>query len=138
MPSLKLVRCAIRPIGSRHPGSTRFVPLEIFGLWDHLMRSRHGFEVMNPRASLWLDMDDSPEAAYQEHQYDRVTEITAFVYSPRDEMFTRACRYFPSTECSSLRDIFLAHYSATDPERHRLPVRERSGIWLHRSLVAES
>lgn len=137
MPSLKLVRCAIRPHGSRAAGSTRFVPLEIFGLWEYLMRTRHGFEVLEPRASLWLDMEDSPEAAYQEHQFDRVTEITAFVYSSRDDMFTRACRYFPSTECATLRDIFLAHYGGEEPEKQRLPVRERPGIWLHRSEIAE-
>lgn len=109
MPSQKLIRCQIRPTGSRAAGSTRFVPLEIYGLWEFLMRSKHGFDVLEPRASLWLDMEDSPETAYQEHQYERVTEITAFVYSGRDEMFTRSCRYFPSEECVRLKDIFLSH-----------------------------
>jgi len=41
-------------------------------------------------------MEDSPEAAYNQNQYDRVTEVTAFVYSQRDDMFTRARRYFHS------------------------------------------
>ena len=49
-----------------------------------------------PKASLWLDMEDSPDAAYTQNQFERVTEVTAYVYSERDEMFTRARRYFPA------------------------------------------
>jgi hypothetical protein len=131
MPSQKLVRCEIRPRGSSYPATPRFIPLEIFGLWEFLMTSKHGFEVMQPRASLWLDMEDSPEAAYHEHQYERVTEVTAFVYSGRDEMFTKACRYFKSDDCERLKTIFLSHYE-TGGTRVQTHVRERQGIWLHR------
>ena len=131
MPSQKLVRCEIRPRRSESAPSMRFVPLEIFGLWEYLMSTRHDFEVVNPRASLWLDMEDSPEAAYTEDQYERVTEVTAFVFSPRDEMFTRACRYFQSQQCEELKSIFLAHYHENGA-RVQAHVRERHGIWLHR------
>jgi hypothetical protein len=131
MPSQKLVRCDIRRRNSTSPPSSRFIPLEIFGLWEHLMVSKHGFDVLNPRASLWLDMEDSPEAAYSEHQFERVTEVTAFVYSGRDEMFTRACRYFRSEDCERLKSIFLAHYQ-TSGARVQTHVRERQGIWLNR------
>ena len=134
MPSQKLVRCEIRPRRSQGPASPRFIPLEIFGLWEYLMNEKHDFEVIDPRASLWLDMEDSPEAAYSEHQYERVTEVTAFVFSGRDEMFTRACRYFRSNECERLKSIFLSHYH--DPtSRVQSHVRERSGIWLLREAV---
>src|SRR5690349_974040 len=57
MSSQKIVRCQLRRAGSAGPGQARYVPLEIFGLWEHLMRSKHGFEVLEPRASLWLDME---------------------------------------------------------------------------------
>jgi len=134
MPSQKLVRCEIRPQGDTDPATARFVPLEIFGLWEFLMTSRHQFEVLNPCASLWLDMEDQPEAAYGEHQFDRVTEVTAFVYSDRDDMFTRACRYFPSEESAKLKNIFLSHYGV-DGSRIQRQVRERQGIWLHRELA---
>jgi len=134
MPSQKLVRCLIRPIRSTLPATPRYVPLEIFGLWEFLMRNKHGFEVVETQASLWLDMDDSPEAAYGEEQYERVTEVTAFVYSGRDGMFTRACRYFPSSECNRLKQIFLTHYREKG-DRIQTQVREREGIWLHRDPV---
>jgi hypothetical protein len=134
MPSQKLVRCEIRPRGSNALPTPRFIPLEIFGLWEFLMTSKHGFEVLEPRASLWLDMEDSPETAYHEHQYERVTEVTAFVYSGRDEMFTRACRYFRSEDCERLKAIFLAHYHGGGLKL-QTHVRERQGIWLNREPV---
>jgi hypothetical protein len=135
MASQKLVRCEIRRRGAAAAGSPRFIPLEIFGLWEYLMSSKHDFEVVNPRASLWLDMEDSPETAYADGQYDRVTEVSAFVYSGRDEMFTRACRYFRTDECEKLKPIFLSHYLA-EGDKPQTHIRERQGIWLHRSVPA--
>ncbi len=135
MSSQKIVRCQLRRLGAKDPGQVRYVPLEIFGLWEHLMSTKHGFEVVDPRASLWLDMEDSPEAAYNQNQYDRVTEVTAFVYSHRDDMFTRARRYFHSDEADSLKRIFLSHY-AGEESRIQTQVHERSGIWIVREAIA--
>jgi hypothetical protein len=136
MPSQKLVRCYIRPAGASRQPTPRFVPLEIFGLWEFLMTRKHGFEILEPNASLWLDAEDAPDAAYGETQYDRVTEVTAFIYSGRDGMFSRACRYFPSNQCAELKEIFLSHYRDRG-EVIGLQVRERQGIWLHREVAAE-
>lgn len=130
MPSQKLVRCEIRHDGNGSGASVRYVPLEIFGLWEFLMTEKHGFSVCDSRASLWLDMEDAPEAAYGESQYERVTEVTVFVYSDRDGMFTRVCRYFPTSDCETLKPIFLAHYP--DGGRISSQVRERPGIWIRR------
>jgi len=122
--SQKLLRCEIRPRGNGGQRSERYIPLEIFGLWEYLMIHRHDFEIIQPRASLWLDMEDSPEAAYQDHAYERVTEVTAYVYSGRDDMFTRARRYFATEECERLKSIFLAHYT-DEGARIQTRVRER-------------
>lgn len=135
MSSQKIVRCLLRRQGSAGPGQVRYVPLEIFGLWEHLMSSKHGFEVVEPRASLWLDMEDSPEAAYSQNQYDRVVEVTAFVYSARDDMFTRARRYFRADEAEQLKRIFLSHYTGEEA-RIQTQVHERTGIWLVREAIA--
>ena len=135
MPSQKLIRCQVRRQGDTGAGTARYIPLEIFGLWDYMMASKHGFEVLEPRASLWLDMEDSPETAYGENQFERITEVTAFVYSGRDEMFTRCCRYFNSGHLQQLKPIFLAHYEDAG-ERLQTHVRERQGIWLMRELAS--
>jgi len=135
MSSKKIVRCHLRRAGSAGDGQVRYVPLEIFGLWAHLMATKHRFEVVTPRASLWLDMEDSPEAAYSQSQYDRVTEVSAYVYSERDDMFTRARRYFRSDEAESLKKIFLSHYQGEE-SRIQTQVHERSGIWIVREAIA--
>jgi hypothetical protein len=134
MASQKLVRCEIRHPRDPNGNSTRYVPLEIFGLWEFLMKNRHGFEINDSRASLWLDAEEAPESAYDEHQFDRVTEISVFLYSGRDDMFTRVCRYFPSSECGALKRIFLAHYPQ-EASRIQPHVRERAGIWIHREIT---
>lgn len=135
MANQRVVRCRLRRTGEDGPGSARYIPHEIFGLWEYLMTSRHGFEVIEPRTSLWMDLEDSPDAPYDGNQYDRVTEVTAFVYSDRDGMFVRVCRYFPSPDCPELKPIFLKHYP--DGEQIQSKVVERSGIWVHRPEGAE-
>jgi hypothetical protein len=131
MGSQKIMRCEIRPAGGAGPATERYVPLEIFGLWEHLMTQRHGFEILNAQASLWLDMEDSPGSAYGETRFERVTEVTAFVFSERDQMFTRARRYFSSDRCEELKRIFLGHYQNADC-RLQPHLRERPGVFLHR------
>jgi hypothetical protein len=131
MGSQKIMRCEIRRVGATGPTTERFVPLEIFGLWEHLMTHRHSFEVLKAQASLWLDMEDSPASAYGEAQFERVTEVTAFVYSERDGMFTRARRYFASDRCEELKRIFLSHYESAGG-RLQTHLRERPGVFLHR------
>jgi hypothetical protein len=135
MASQKLVRCEVCHEGEPNGNSVRYVPLEIYGLWEYLMANRHGFRIVSTRASLWLDAEEAPESAYDEHQFDRVTELSLFLYSGRDDMFTRVCRYFPSGDCDSLKRIFLSHYPQDDAGI-QTRVRERPGFWIHREAVA--
>lgn len=133
MASQKLVRCEIRKEGSGAEPSVRYVPLEIYGLWEYLMRTRHNFEVVGQVASLWIDVDESPEAAYGENQYERVTEVTLLRYSEPDGMFTRVSRYFGTSECPKLTDLLLSHYaSLNEPGSPAPQVKEKSGIWIRR------
>ena len=131
MASQKLMRCEVRREAPEIMPQLRYVPLEIFGLWEYLMTRRHGFQVEDSRASLWLDAEETPESAYDEHEYDHVTEVSVFLYSGRDDMFTRVCRYFPSEHCEVLKKIFLSHYPEGDGGI-QTRLRERPGFWIHR------
>ena len=112
MASQKLVRCEIkRPENGANP-TVRYVPLEIYGLWEYLMRHRHQFEVTDNVASLWIDVDENPEAAYGEGQYERVTEVTLLRYSEQDGMFGRVSRYFPTQDYPELKKLLLKHYES--------------------------
>lgn len=131
MPSQRVVRCEVE----RDETSTvRYVPMEIFGLWEHLMSSRHGFTVLSHQASLWIDAEESPDIRSNESSYDEVTEVTLFVYSDTDGMFSRVVRYFPQENYTKLRDIFLSHYPGQSREGQvDRQVKERPGVWIRRN-----
>lgn len=131
MPSQRVVRCEVERADT---SSVRYVPMEIFGLWEHLMSSRHGFTVRSHQASLWIDAEESPDIRSNETSFDDVTEVTLFVYSDTDGMFSRVVRYFPQENYSNLRDIFLSHYTGRSPEGQVDPqVKERPGVWIRRN-----
>jgi hypothetical protein len=137
MASQKLVRCEIQKEGSKGEPSVRYVPLEIYGLWEYLMHTRHNFNVVRQVASLWIDVDETPEAAYGENQYERVTEVTLLRYSESDGMFTRVSRYFDTEECPKLTDLLLSHYaSVNEPGSPAPQVKEKHGIWIRRESRA--
>ncbi len=137
MASQKLVRCEIRKPESTGAATVRFVPLEIFGLWEFLMRNKHRFEITRSVASLWIDVDEAPEAAYGENQYERVTEVQLLRYSDQDGMFSRVSRYFPTPEYPVLKELLLRHYeSVSDPSAPQLQLKEREGIWIRRDSRA--
>lgn len=66
----KLVRCDM----STHHGEkdVRFVALEYFTLWEHMMRTRHGREFRDYSISLWI-----PDAEFerQPHLYEHCGNI---------------------------------------------------------------
>ena len=134
MASQKLVRCEIRKPDASGEPTVRYVPLEIFGLWEFLMRTKHRFEVERSVASLWIDVDETPEAAYGENQYERVTEVQLLRYSEADGMFSRVSRYFPTEEFPRLKEMLLRHYQGvSDPSAPGPQVKERRGIWIRRA-----
>jgi hypothetical protein len=136
MASQKLVRCELRKpvVGT---STVRYVPLEIFGLWEFLMRNKHQFEVDGSVASLWIDVDENPEVAYGENQYERVTEVTLLRYSEPDGMFSKVNRYFPTRECPELKNLLLRHYASVhEPGSPSLQFRERQGVWIRREVRA--
>jgi hypothetical protein len=133
MASQKLVRCEIKRQGESARSTVRYVPLEIYGLWEYLMQNRHQFEVVGNVASLWIDVDENPEAAYGEGQYERGTEDPLLRYSEEDGMFGRVSRYFPTQEYPQLKKLLLQHYeSVRDPGAPNLQLKERQGIWIKR------
>lgn len=132
MASQKLVRCEIRKSDDAPP-TVRYVPLEIYGLWEYLMRNKHRFEVTTSVASLWIDVDENPEIVFGENDYERVTEVTLLRYSENDGMFSRVSRYFPTSEYPALKGLLLKHYeSVREPGAPNLQLKERQGVWIRR------
>jgi hypothetical protein len=105
--------------------------MEIFGLWEYLMVAKHGFLIRSRQASLWIDAEESPEIRTSETRFEDVTELTLFVYSEADGMFSRVTRYFPSENYDELRSIFLSHYVSAGPVDTQ--IKERPGVWIKRN-----
>jgi hypothetical protein len=130
----KIVRCTVsKKLNGRVERSTRYVPLEVFGLWKDLMTRRHKFEVDVDCASLWFDIDGDPHVDYPEANYEKVVRLSLWIYSDPDGMFHKITRYFPLDSYKHIRARFLSHYADCSKDS-RFPARieETHGVWLKR------
>ena len=130
----KIVRCTIsrNTNGERHE-SVRYVPLDVFDLWNTLMTREHSFDVRVDCTSLWFDIDGDPHVNYAETNYEPVVRLSLWVYSETDGMFRKITRYFPLEAYDEIRPQFLSHYEeyfngAKFPPR----IEETRGVWLKR------
>jgi hypothetical protein len=128
----KVVRCRVCKNGSGPPvESTRYVPLDVYDLWKHMMASRHGFEIVEEQVSLWFDIDGDPHVSYSDADYEKVMRLSLWVYSDRDRMFRKVVRYFPEGDYPDIKPAFLSHYE--EPRNHSqwaARLEERSGVWV--------
>ncbi len=138
MASEKLVRCRVsKRNGSAagHPTS-RYIPLDIFQLWEFLMRERHSFDVSSPVTSLWFERGETSESTYSGLDIEPVTRVELFFFAEEDGMLHQKVRFFPSREKEeyfSIRDTFLSHYREIHPDaRKSLNFRENPGVWICR------
>jgi hypothetical protein len=132
MASLKMVRCSVQP-EAHGEASLRYVPLDIFDLWHHLMTHRHGFRLLSRQTSIWMDLEGVDGPIPAAGRLERVDEVCLHVFSEKDRMFRRICRYFPVAERDRLIRILLGHYAPHVYEDMRRPqITERSGVWLAR------
>jgi len=129
MSNQKLARVDLgRPGGAC---TVRYVPLEILGLWEHLMTERHGFEVRGISASVWAELEGSAGAAGVKVPTERVTEISLYYFDSRIGMLNRVVRYAPAEDAGVVRDVLLRHYGALEDYGNPKPwMREREGVWF--------
>jgi hypothetical protein len=130
----KIVRCTVRKKtnGRRHE-SVRYVPQEVFDLWESLMAGKHSFDVEVDCTSLWFDIDGDPNVNYAETNYEPVIRLSLWVYSDTDGMFRKIIRYFPADSYEEIRPRFLAHYEAYFNGAKFPPrIDETRGVWLKR------
>jgi hypothetical protein len=70
--SQKLVRCQVA--NRYHETSTRFIEINAFKLWEHLMATKHGLKVGEPHLCLWISADEYARGA---EVFDRAGEVEA-------------------------------------------------------------
>jgi hypothetical protein len=128
----KIVRCIVAKNEDQvtHE-SIRYIPLEIFQLWKHLMTEKHGFAIQDGCVSLWFDIDGDPNVSYADTNYEKVIRLCLWIYSEEAGMFRQVTRYFPQDSYEKIRPHFMAHYSRYFAAP-RFPPRmeETHGVWL--------
>jgi hypothetical protein len=130
MSSEKLVRCEIEHEDGSGRG-VRYVPLEMFGLWEHLMARRHGFRIAARSASVWVELEEGVSVAGVRSPVEKVTELCLFVFDPEDGMLHRICRFVPTPELDSVREILVGHFAPAAGDPCPAPwLRERHGVWF--------
>ena len=135
MASEKLVRCELERADGTD-GGVRFVPLEIFGLWERLMQHGHGLRVRSRLASVWVELEEGGATSGVRSPVERVTELCLFVFDSHDGMLHRNCRYVPTAELESVREIVVGHYRDAAPASTPW-LRERDGVWFRPRLEAD-
>jgi hypothetical protein len=111
----------------------RFVPLEIFQLWKHLMTEKHKFSVREETVSIWFDIDGDPNVSYSEANYEKVIRFSMLVYSDNDGMYRKVTRYFPTDSYAEIKPRLLSHYSGYLDSPFPPRIEETCGVWLKRS-----
>ncbi len=130
MSSEKLIRCEIEREGGASRG-VRYVPLDLIGLWEHLMLSRHHFRITSRAASVWVEVEEATASGGVKSAVERVTEISLFVFNQDDGMLHRVCRYVPTADAERVREVLLRHYSTPTGGPAPAPwLRQRQGVWF--------
>jgi hypothetical protein len=125
--SQKLVRCEV--VNRYREGSTRFVALEAFKLWEYLMTEKHGLQVSEPRLCLWLDAATFGEqAALFEHigEIESVSRVVVDLYDAEYGFSQTLTRYARHGDTDRLVEILRSHVPEplNDPEACRIEVIE--------------
>jgi hypothetical protein len=126
--AIPLVRCRLDGREAGAASAIRYVPLTEFGLWRHLMETRHRRRVRVEAVSIWV----SDEAALRVDDQMAVEDLEP-VLSVRVELSgprgVAECvqRFFPAETYPQARAALLSHY---DGERRPRQVVTTPGYFL--------
>lgn len=135
----RLLRCDT--VNRFHEAGVRFVELEHFRLWEHMMRSRHGIEVRHLQLCLWLG-----EATFMRNagpfrhagQVEEVSRITVSIYDERHSYFFDVKRYALAEEAGFVQETLQARISEEIRERGDYEVDLTPGLCVERNIEQPS
>lgn len=115
---IPIVRCRLSGGDAGEPATLRFVPLREFGLWRHLMETRHERQVSVVSVSVWIPEESARwNSGYSDEDLEPVLRVRLEV--PNE---TGVCvpveRYFPAETYPAAQEALLRHFEgAKSPER---------------------
>ena len=112
-----IVRCRLSGSEVGETSNVRYVPLAEFGLWKHLMETRHGRTVSVEAVSVWVVEDAARwNSGYAAEDLEPVLRVRIDVTGP-----TGVCvpveRYFPAETYPVAQEALLSHFEGSERPR---------------------
>ncbi len=134
----KLIRCTLV---TRHgEKDVRFVALEYFPLWEHMMRTRHGSECIDYSVSLWLP---TTEFERQPHLYEHcgnIESVRRFNFELFDDAYHytyTTSRFVPNGDAERFKKAMLSHVPPDILESDRFSYEEIPGFCIEKDSTAK-
>ncbi len=133
----KLIRCNV--VGPHGENGVRFVALECFSLWEHMMRTRHAFECRSYSVCLWVPADEFELKAAVFSHGGTVEAVGRFNFSIFDDTYHytyTASRYVPDVDAERFRQAMLAHIPEDIRRSNRFDLEAVPGYCVEKENVA--
>ncbi|HEY6546690.1 MAG TPA: hypothetical protein VI589_02255 [Vicinamibacteria bacterium] len=115
---IPLVRCRLSGAESDSTNALRYVPLGEFGLWKHLMETRHGRQVSVESISVWIAEESARwNSGFAAEDLEPVLRVRLEVLD-ESGVCVPVERYFPAETYPMAQEALLKHFEGTQmPER---------------------
>jgi hypothetical protein len=130
---IPMVRCHLDGPVEMSARLLRYVPLEAFGLWQHLMETRHGRQVTVEGVSEWLPEESLIEAAaeLESEALEPVLRVSFEQPAPVGLAVTVE-RFLPAETYPEALDALLSHFRAVGKvlatPGYFVPARQPAGV----------
>jgi hypothetical protein len=105
-----IVRCHLSGPLEGSPSNLRYVPLAEFGLWKHLMETKHGRQVSVESISIWVAEEAARwNSGYQAESLEPVLRVQFDVAGP-EGVPVPVARYFPAETYPLAQEALLRHF----------------------------
>ena len=115
---IPIVRCRLSGEGEGATANLRYVPLSDFGLWKHLMESRHHRQVSIESVSIWIAEDAARwNSGFQDEDLEPVLRVRLDVSGPSGVCIPVE-RYFPAETYPLAQEALLQHFQGPSTPEH--------------------
>jgi len=109
MEPIPLVRCRLAGPDEGEAASLRYVPLLEFGLWKHLMKTRHGREVRVEAVSIWVSEEAARwNSGFAAEDLEPVLRFRVDIPGP-SSVPVPVERFFPAETYPEAQEALLSH-----------------------------
>jgi hypothetical protein len=116
--AVPIVRCRLGGQDQELTSSLRYVPLAEFGLWRHLMETRHHRPVIVEAVSIWIAEEATRwNSGFQPEDLEPVLRVRLERPGPHGVPI-RIERFFPAETYPRAQEALLAHFSGQSRPRY--------------------